>query len=287
MSPFRLSILESELSELWTNTFFATKGLTVWVLTRKAPTERIPEENQGIDNQFLADLFNVDLDTASKLGGENDNRGHIVRVEKNFEVVCPKYQGEEQERRKDNGMEETICTMKMRQNINNPALADVYNPRGGHITTFNSHSFPILNSVRLSAERVVLYRNAILAPHWTMNAHSMIYILRGSGRIQIVGSKGTVFDENVQEGQIVVVPQNFASIKKASDDGLEWIAFKTSANAISSPLTGRLSVFRGMPVEVLMNSYGISREEARNLKFNQREVKVFGPGSKSSRSDRD
>ncbi|XP_047314917.1 13S globulin seed storage protein 1-like [Impatiens glandulifera] len=246
-----------------------------------AQTKEAGNVFKGIDEKFLSAIFNVDVDTARKLKGDEDNRGNIVRVEKNFEVVCPSYQGEEAEmrERRHNGLEETVCTMKLSQNIDSARRADVYNPRGGRLTTLNSHHFPALNTIQLSAERGVLYRNAILAPYWNVNAHSMVYILRGSGRMQIVGSKGTVFDEQVKEGQIVVVPQDFASIKKASQDGLEWIAFKTSANAMTSPIAGRLSVFRGLPVDVLMNSYGISREEARNMKFNREGLKVFGPGS--------
>lgn len=123
-----------------------------------------------------------------------------------------------------------------------------------------------------------------MAPLWNINAHSIIYILQGSGRLQIVGNSGdSAFDNHVREGQIIVVPQNFAVIKKASDQGLEWISFKTNDNAVTSQLAGRLSAIRNIPEEVLMNSYDISRDEARSLKYNREEVTVFGPGSRSQR----
>lgn len=102
--------------------------------------------------------------------------------------------------------------------------------------------------------------------------------------MQIVGDNGqTVFDGQVEEGQLIVVPQNFAVVKKADRQGCEWVAFKTNDNAMVSPIAGRLSAIRGMPVEVLMNAYNINREQANNLKFNQEELTVFGPGSRSRR----
>lgn len=58
----------------------------------------------------------------------------------------------------DNALEETICSLKLHQNIGNPARADLYNPRAGRISTINSLDLPILRWLRLSAEWVVLYR---------------------------------------------------------------------------------------------------------------------------------
>lgn len=121
-----------------------------------------------------------------------------------------------------------------------------------------------------------------MAPYWNLNAHSIIYIIRGTGRIQVVGDTGnSVFDDEVRERQMIVVPQNFAIMKKAGDQGLEYIAFKTNDQAITSALAGRLSAIRAMPEEVLMNSYQISRQEARSLKYNREETCVFA-GRKST-----
>lgn len=124
-----------------------------------------------------------------------------------------------------------------------------------------------------------------MAPFWNTNAHSIIYIIRGTGRFQVVGDTGnSVFDDEVREGQMIIVPQNFAIVKKAGNEGLEYIAFKTNDQAMSSPLAGRLSAIRAMPEEVLMNSYQISRQEARSLKYNREEASVFAGRSKSNRA---
>lgn len=127
-------------------------------------------------------------------------------------------------------------------------------------------------------------QNAIMAPHWNMNAHSIVYITRGNGRMQIVSENGeSVFDEEIREGQLVVVPQNFAVVKRASSDGFEWVSFKTNGLAKISQLAGRISVMRGLPLDVIKNSFDISREDAWSLKESRSEMTIFAPGSRSQR----
>ncbi|KAK4361527.1 hypothetical protein RND71_020479 [Anisodus tanguticus] len=244
----------------------------------------------GFEQDLLADVFNVDRELVRNLQGREDQRGRIVRAER-FDVLSPEFEEREEEqshrpsREREgrrgshpNGLEETICTMRLRENLGRPSRADVYTPRGGRISTLNSHKLPILNFLQLSAERA----NAVMAPHWNMNAHSILYILRGTGRIQVVGDTGnSVFNDEVREGQMLVVPQNFAVVKRAGNQGLEYIAFKTNDQAMTSPLAGRLSAIRAMPEEVLMNSYQISRQDAKSLKYNREEAAVFA-GRKST-----
>ncbi|KAK4482463.1 hypothetical protein RD792_009620 [Penstemon davidsonii] len=237
----------------------------------------------GFDDEILAEIFGVDREIVRKLKGQDDERGQIVRAER-LNVVFPRERQWESSR--PNGLEETVCSLKLRENLDEPSSADVYNPQAGRLSSLNSHKLPILRLLRLSAEKGVLRRNAIMAPHWTANAHSIIYVTRGSGRFQVVGHTGkSVFDGEVREGQMIIVPQNFVVVKKASDndEGLEWISFKTNDNAIASPLAGRLSAFRAMPEEVLMNAYDISKEDARRLKYSREESRVFSSSS-SSRS---
>ncbi|GMH08536.1 hypothetical protein Nepgr_010376 [Nepenthes gracilis] len=243
----------------------------------------------GFDPEILSDAFGVSAETISKLQGAEDCRGNIVRVERSLQVLIPEFQYEEEERQEerqrgiDNGIEETLCTLRLRENINDPSKADIFNPRGGRITTVNSQKLPILDYLQLSAQRVVLYKDAIRAPHSNINAHSIVYVTKGSGRIQVVRDNGKlVFDQQVQEGQLLVIPQHYATLKKAGREGLELVAFKTNGNPMVSDLSGRVSTFRDIPAEVLMNSYCISKEEARQLKYGRHELTVFGPRRSSS-----
>ncbi|KAK1283894.1 Glutelin type-A 1 [Acorus calamus] len=261
----------------------------------------------GFDVELLAEAFDVSTDIAKKLQSRDERKGSIIRVEKSLQVVRPprreresesESEGEEEEeerereererergrRGKDNGLEEAICNMRLKENIGDPERADVYSVQGGHITTLNSQKLPILGFIRMSAERGVLKQNAIRAPHWNVNSHSVIYVTRGSGKVQIVGNRDRpVFNGQLRRGQVLVVPQNFAVIKQAgNNEEFEWVSFKTNDNAMTSQIVGKASALRGMPEEVLMNSYRISREEARTLKNSRRhEIGVFGPGSSS------
>ncbi|KDP40339.1 hypothetical protein JCGZ_02337 [Jatropha curcas] len=238
----------------------------------------------GLDEQLLAEAFNVNRDIARRLKGENDNRGIIVSVEGELEYFSPRRNQEEEKRERQfvNGIEETFCTARLKHNINDPSRADIYNPRGGHVTNVNSHNFPILRHLRLSVQKGVLFRNAIFAPHWNINAHSIYYFTRGNGHVQIVDENGdAVFDGQVQQGQILTAPQNFVVLKRASNEGLEWVSFKTNENAQISPLAGRTSAIRALPEAVVANAFQISREDARRLKENRQEVTVFSPGSRS------
>ncbi|XP_023770765.1 11S globulin seed storage protein 1 [Lactuca sativa] len=252
----------------------------------------------GFDDQILQDVFNVDYETVRQLKGQNDNRGFIVQAD-NFRVITPEKQEQGRERQRSspsrgksgrrggggaNGFDETLCSAQLSANLANPTHADVYNPRGGRVSSLNSHKFPVLDLLQLSAERGILYKNAIHAPYYNLNAHSVIYVTSGSSRLQIVKNDGSaVFDDWVREGQLIVVPQNFAVVKKAGEEGCEWVAFKTNDNAITSQLAGRFSFVRALPEEVLVNSYEISREQAKSLKYNRQEAVVLSPRSTSPR----
>ncbi|CDO99985.1 unnamed protein product [Coffea canephora] len=219
---------------------------------------------QGFEVQILAQAFGISQETARKLQNENDWRGDVVRVKNELHAA--------------NGLEGTICTMRVRENLANPERADVYTARGGSISSLNSMNLPILKYLQLSAGRGFLRPNAMVAPHWNINAHNISYISRGNGRVQIVGSsRRSVYDGEVRQGQLLIIPQNFAHVKIAGTEGLEWFNVKTNDNAKTSPLAGKRSVIRAMPEDVLINSYQLSRVEARRIKYNRKEVTILSP----------
>ncbi|KAG6400893.1 hypothetical protein SASPL_137738 [Salvia splendens] len=229
----------------------------------------------GLDDELLAEAFNVEVETARKLRGQNDERGHIIRAEKSIQLIQPDRSRQEQARQ-HNGLEETFCSARVKENLDRASRADFYNPRAGRFSTLNSFNLPILSFLQLSASRGVLHRNAIFSPHWYTNAHTLIYATHGASRVQIVNHRGqAVFDGQVREGQVLVVPQNFAVIKQASEQGFEWVAFSTNENAAINTLSGRTSAIRGLPVDVVANAYQVSREEAQRIKFSRQETLIF------------
>ncbi|KAM7253814.1 hypothetical protein ACFE04_031496 [Oxalis oulophora] len=235
----------------------------------------------GFETRTLAEAFNVDVTTVRKLQSQNDKRGSIVKVKhEDLQVIAPPRMSAEEEERIErhghhsiNGVEETICSMRLQENIGDPQRADIYSPQVGHISTLNSNKLPVLRQLRLSAERGALYRNGMMVPHWNQNAHSIMYVIRGSARIQVVDNLGQkVFDDRVRNGQVLTLPQNYAVVKHAESEGFDWISFKTNDNAIINPLAGKTSAIRAIPEEVLANAFRISREEARRIKFNAQET---------------
>ena len=121
----------------------------------------------------------------------------------------------------------------------------------------------------------------MLAPHWNINAHSVTYCTGGRGRVQLVDNNGKpVFDGELRQGQLLVIPQNFAVIKQAGNEGFEFTSIKTIDNAMVNTIVGKASALRGMPEEVLMTSYRINRNEAWRVKFSRGdEMAIFSPRS--------
>lgn len=124
----------------------------------------IPTNNifSGFSVETLAEAFGVSTETARRLQGQDDQRGNIVFVEGGLHAIRPQqgeYEEEQEQRyRTTNGLEETICSMRLKQNIANPTRADIYSENGGRITTLNGQKLPILNFLQMSAERGVLYQ---------------------------------------------------------------------------------------------------------------------------------
>ncbi|VVA89834.1 unnamed protein product [Arabis nemorensis] len=227
--------------------------------------------------EVLAQALKIDVRLAQELQNQQDNRGNIVRVNGPFQVVRPplRQQSESEKWRhpQDNGLEETICSMRSHENIDDPSRADVYKPNLGRVTSVNSLTLPILQYVRLSATRGIIQGNAMVLPKYNMNANEILYCTAGQGRIQVVNDNGqNVLDQQVQKGQLVVIPQGFAYVVQSHGNNFEWISFKTNANAMINTLAGRTSALRAFPLEVITNGYQISLEEARKIKFNTLET---------------
>ncbi|XP_024164468.1 prunin 1 Pru du 6 [Rosa chinensis] len=252
----------------------------------------------GFDASLLADALNVDIETAMKVQGQNDQtRSQIVRVEGKFGFLHPpirsshaqRTQQEQQDEqqgqqgRHDNGLGETLCNIALKGYLGDPRRADIYTPQAGHINILNSNDMPILKQMSLSAETGFLYNNAIYSPHWNLFAHEIFYVIRGSARVQVVNDNGeAILDDEVREGQLFIVPHNHAVLQKAVDNqGFEYIAFKTQDNAVINTMAGRTSVLRALPDNVLANAYQISQEEARMLKYERQETLVLSSSSSS------
>ncbi|GAB4841722.1 hypothetical protein Ancab_022444 [Ancistrocladus abbreviatus] len=136
------------------------------------------------------------------------------------------------------GLEETLCTARLRHNIDQPSCADIFNPQAGRFTSLNSLKLPLLHFLDLSVSKGVLYRNAILAPHFYLNAHSVVYATRGQAHLQIVNDHGQcIFNDELRAG----------------------------------------SVISTMPREVVARAYGLTNRQADQLKCGTPEFTLISP----------
>eukprot|EP00253_Pinus_taeda_P003407 PITA_03407 len=139
----------------------------------------------------------------------------------------------------------------------------------------NRFKLPVLKYLRLGVERFVLRPRAMSVPWWRMNAHAIMYVTRGEGRMEVVGEGGrNVFNGCVREGQVIVIPQFYAVIREAGDEGLEWITFTTS---------DLQSVLKAMPEEVVRAAYRIDQNEVEQVMRNrERDTFILPPSSTRS-----
>ncbi|KAK4848194.1 hypothetical protein QYF36_010208 [Acer negundo] len=255
----------------------------------------------GFDQQILAEAFNVDESLIDKIQNDDDRRGGIIKVKGDLQMIkTPRsgrhssqeeseYESESSKREPQmNGIEETICSVKLRVNVGDRSRADIYTPGVGRLVTLNNDNLPILRSLKLSVERGDLQNRAIMAPHWNRNAHSIIYGLEGSAQVQVVDNNGnSVFDGELRKGQILTVPQNFVVVKRATGQNFQWVAIKTNENAVIASLTGETSVLRAIPQEVLANAFKLSNEEASRLKYSNQYQTTLSSGRRSSQMTAD
>ncbi|KAH9295854.1 hypothetical protein KI387_039442 [Taxus chinensis] len=100
-------------------------------------------------------------------------------------------------------------------------------------------------------------QRAMFAPSW-LACHAVTYATRGNARIQGVENRGRkVFDGRIEEGQSMVIPQYYGVVKRASEQGFEWITFTTCHSPMRSSFSGRNSVLKAMPQEVVMNEHNV------------------------------
>lgn len=242
----------------------------------------------GMASDLVSQTFGIDAELTAKVKGGNDSRGSMVIVKDGLDLLTPEMEEEEEEKEKEkerrerekgmvNGLEETICTMRLVHQLEEAADADKYNPKAGHLTGLNTPNLPVLEHLQLGVDLGVLYKDAIMVPHYNLNCHAIIYCTRGSAWIQVVADNGVqVFDGDLKKGQVLIVPQHYVVVKKGGPDGFQWVAIKTSDNPMINPLAGRLSLIRAMPLEVLMAAFGIDKDEAQGLKKRE-ELTLLSP----------
>ncbi|XP_073290968.1 11S globulin seed storage protein 2-like [Primulina huaijiensis] len=224
------------------------------------------------DTNLLAEAFDMPEEIVRQMQKGGEERGLSVIAQEKMSFIRPDEQegwGKHEERY-DNGLEETYCSMKISTNVESRREADIYSRQAGKLNVADKHKLPILKFLDMSAERGDLFPNALLSPDWSMQGHTIVYVTRGDAQIQISNHNGeTLMNDKVNKGDMFVVPQYYVSTARAGESGFEWVAFKTTGWPIRNPLAGYTSVIRGLPLQVITNSYQISPKQAEGLKMNR------------------
>ncbi|KAH9293677.1 hypothetical protein KI387_041117, partial [Taxus chinensis] len=199
----------------------------------------------GFDPNILAEAWGVRKETVKDIQENNQRRGLIVRVNepRGRRAVAADFELEENEidSTNGNGLEQLFCNMRLRHNADRPEEADVYVRDGGRLNTVNRFKLHALNHLNMAAERGVLrpvsiYFYIVISSLWEqcaypswLSCHAILYATRGDAHIQVVENRGRkVFDGSIREGQFIVIPQFYAVVKRAGDQGFDWITFTTS-----------------------------------------------------------
>ncbi|XP_028753260.1 cocosin 1-like [Neltuma alba] len=143
-------------------------------------------------------------------------------------------------------------TKQMVYNIDSAKPDHGIKNNGGLVTTVTDLDLPFVVEVGLHVIRVKLEPNATKAPlYLTIPSTQLIYVARGSGKIEIVGFNGKlVLDSKVEAGQLIVVPKFFVSAQIAGEVGMEFYSIVTAKRPMFEELAGKSSIWEAMSHQV-------------------------------------
>ncbi|TKY60163.1 Glutelin type-A 2 [Spatholobus suberectus] len=145
----------------------------------------------GFSTELTSKVYGLDKDEVNKLT-KSQTGVLIIKLDKSQPMPKPQMD----------------ITKKLVYNIDAARAQNVVE-NAGLVKTLTEKDFPFIGDVGLSVIRVKLEPGAIKAPSYPTNTVvQLIYIARGSGKIEIVGLNGKrALDTQVKTGDLLVVPQ--------------------------------------------------------------------------------
>ncbi|KAK4366662.1 hypothetical protein RND71_014542 [Anisodus tanguticus] len=130
-----------------------------------------------------------------------------------------------------------------------------------------------VGQVGLGVDLVRLYGSAMRTPGFSCDsALQVTYIVRGSGRVQVVGVDGKrVLETHIKAGNLFIVLRFFVVSKIGDPDDMEWFSIITTPNPMFTHLAGRTSTW-----PELRPSYS-SSFDSPNQQTNQSAENSFSP----------
>uniref|UniRef100_A0A5B7ACU3 Putative glutelin type-A 3 n=1 Tax=Davidia involucrata TaxID=16924 RepID=A0A5B7ACU3_DAVIN len=220
---------------------------------------------KGFSTEFISRACNMKEDEANKLV-KSQTGALIVKLAETLDMP-----------RQCNG----TSTDGMIFNLDN-ALPDIDVKNGGSLTIVTEAKLAWLGKIGLSANLVKLDANAMCSPMYTTGSEAQLtYIVRGSGRVQVVGINGErVLETKVQAGHMFVVPKFFAVATIADAEGMEFFSVITSSQPVFGQLAGNTSVWKALSPAVLQASLNVPQEFAELFSLKIKESTILIPPKK-------
>ncbi|XP_021912575.1 legumin A [Carica papaya] len=215
----------------------------------------------GFSTEFVCRAWDLEENVVKSLVGSQTGKG-IVKLDAGFKMPEPKVEHRE-------GMA-LNC-------LEAPLDVDIKN--GGCVVVLNTKNLPLVGEVGLGADLVRLNGSAMCSPGFSCDsALQVTYIVRGSGRVQVVGVDGKrVLEVHVKAGNLFIVPRFFVVSKIADPDGMEWFSIITTPNPIFTHLAGSISAWKALSPEVLQASFKVSQEIEKAFSSKRTADAIFFP----------
>jgi len=166
----------------------------------------------GFSTEFVGRAWDLDENNVKTLVGKQSAKG-IVKLDGKISLPEPK-----EEHKKGMALN---C-------LEAPLDVDIKN--GGRVVVLNTKNLPLVGEVGLGADLVRIDGRSMCSPGFSCDsALQVTYIVRGSGRVQVVGVDGKrVLETTLKAGNLFIVPRFFVVSKIADNDGMEWFSIITT-----------------------------------------------------------
>lgn len=188
---------------------------------------------QGFSSEFVGKIYGIDeKDKVQKLV-ESQTNALLLKLEDNIK-------------------------MPNKSNCNHEMIKSYV---ANHIRVINAENFPLLEQVGLSGIYERLEAKSVFGPKSCFNGDTIVYVTKGSGRVQIVGFNSSLaLDADAKEGELFVVPKFFVVAIVASEEGMDFFSVSTSSRPVFDDLTGKLSAWSALSSPALQASLNVDAE---------------------------
>ncbi|OEL34725.1 hypothetical protein BAE44_0004254 [Dichanthelium oligosanthes] len=213
----------------------------------------------GFSTEFVGRAWDLAQDDAAKLVSTQPGAG-IIRVRDGHRMpeAC------------DKDREGMVLNC-----LEAPLDVDIKN--GGRVVVLNTQNLPLVKEVGLGADLVRIDTHSMCSPGFSCDsAYQVTYIVRGSGRVQVVGIDGTrVLETRAEGGCLFIVPRFFIVSKIADETGMEWFSIITTPNPIFSHMAGKTSVWKAISPAVLETSFNTTPEMEKLFRSKRLDSEIF------------